>query len=100
MLRTASNYTEKLLRNAGHWNESEIQAVHAKAAKAVEVARWAGPPPAPKPESDDGDSGACGFIAEGATVLGVVLIPVSGGLSGMLGVLSAATGAGDLTGSC
>jgi RHS repeat-associated protein len=45
MMKAAPNFTARLVRQAGEWKAKEIQAVQAKAARANEIARWAGAPP-------------------------------------------------------
>jgi RHS repeat-associated protein len=43
MMNAAPNFSARLARQAGEWKAKEIQAVQAKAARANEIAAWAGP---------------------------------------------------------
>jgi RHS repeat-associated protein len=91
------SFAAGLASKAGEWKAREIQEVQAKAAKAVEVARVFGPPPAP---GTHGEPSACTSLgaAFGLAGFGLALAPETGGASVVIGFLGAVTGVGSAAG--
>jgi RHS repeat-associated protein len=91
-LSTESTWVDRYIKKAGEWSERNFREIQARAEKVAREEAVFGI--TPKPASTN--SGACGYISEGATF--GAFIP--GPTTIIFGVLGAGTGAGSLAGLC
>jgi RHS repeat-associated protein len=91
MLKAAPSFTAGLVRQSGEWKAEEIQAVQAKVAKANEIARWAGSPPKPAPETS-GEDCTDASDATAGTIFVIAAAPETAGASLVIGAIGLAVG--------
>ena len=91
-LEGKTSFLKEIQARVNKWHAKEMQEVQQKARRAA----------AGEARVDSGDGHACDPIAWGSGVVatGLFFAPETGGASFVVGIFSAATGLGGLTGSC
>ena len=89
-LEHATGFLERLQDKVNKWHAQDIREAQQRAAAAARGEHSA----------VNEDAHACKWIAEGSTIAGIALAPISGGLGFALAIFAGSAGAGDVTGSC
>jgi RHS repeat-associated protein len=90
-LENATHFLERIQNKVNKWQAEDMKETRGRARRAAaEEARY-----------DERSNGhACRWIAEGSTIAGIALAPVTFGGGFIVAILGAGTGAGDLGGLC